>query len=177
MLTTTAMMIWAPDLPYHWGSLPFWPYRVMTVHSPALPGENGFQSLLLFSHSVMFDSLEPHGLQHAGIPCPPLSPRVWPNSCPLSQWGHQITSSSVVLLSFCPQSFPETWSFLMSQLFQSDGQRIGASASAPVLPINIQDWFPLGLTGLSFLQSKGLIRVFSNTTVQKHQLFSAQLSL
>ena len=100
-----------------------------------------------------------------------------PNSCPLSQWCHPTISSSVIPFSSCLQSFQASGSFLMSQLFTSGGQSIGASASASVLPTNIQDWFPLGLTGLIALLSKGLSRVFSNTTVQKHQFFSAQLSL
>ena len=105
------------------------------------------------------------------------SPGVCWNSYSLSQWCHPAISSSVVLLSSCPQSFPESGSFLMSQLFSSGGQSIGALASALVLPMNIQGWFPLGLTGLIFLQSRGLSRVFSNTTVQKHQFFGVQPSL
>ena len=100
----------------------------------------------------------------------------YPNSCPLSRWCHPTISSSVVPFS-CPQSFPASGSFPMSQFFTSNGQSIGVSASASVLPINIQDWFPLGWTGWISLLSKGLSRVFSNTTVQKHQFFSAQLSL
>ena len=100
-----------------------------------------------------------------------------PNSCPLSRWCHPTISSSVVPFSSCLQSFPASGSFQMSQLFASGGQSIGVSASASVLPMNIQDWFPLGWTGWISFQSKGLSRVFSNTTVQKHQFFSAQLSL
>ena len=118
-----------------------------------------------------------HGLQFTRLPCPSLSPRVCPNLCPLSQWFHPIILSSVVPFSSCPQSFSASGSFPMSQLFASGGQSIGASASASVLPKNIEDWFALGLTGLTSLQSKGLSRVFSNNTVQKHQFFSAQLSL
>ena len=111
--------------------------------------------LSLFSYLVMSNSLWPQGLQHARSPCPSLSPRACSNSCPSSWWCHPTISSSVVPFSSCLQSFPASGSFLMSQLFASDGQSIGASASASVLPMNIQDWFPLGLTGL-ILQSKGL---------------------
>ena len=123
------------------------------------------------------DSLRPHESQHTRLPCPPPTPRVHPNSCPLSQWCHPIISSSIVPFSSCPQSFPASGSFQMSQLFASDGQSIGASASTSVLPMNTQDRSPLGWTGWISLQSKGLPRVFSNTTVQKHQFFGAQLSL
>ena len=126
-------------------------------------------SSVQFSHSVMSDSLRPHGLQHTRPPCPLPTPRVYPNSCPWSRWCHPTISSSVISFSSCLQSFPELKSFPMSQFFTSGGQSIGASASAAsVLPMNIQDWFPWGLTGLISLQSKGLARVFSNTTVQKH---------
>ena len=130
----------------------------------------------IFSRSVMSDSLRPHGLQHAWPPCPSATPRVYSNSCPLSRWCHPTISSSVVCFSSRLQSFPALGSFQMSQLFSSDGQSIGASALASVLPMNIQDWFPLRLTGWISLQPKGLSRVFSNTTVQKHQFFGAQLS-
>ena len=123
-----------------------------------------------FSCSVMSDSLPPHGLQHARLPCPSPAPRSCSNSCPLSQWCHPATSSSVVPFSFYLQPFPASGSFQKSQFFTSGGQSIGVSASASVLPVNIQDWFPLGLSGLTFLQSKGLSRVFSNTTVQKHPI-------
>ena len=126
--------------------------------------------LLLFSHSVMSDSLRPHGLQHARLPCPSQSSRAYLNSCLLSWWCYPNISSSVVPFSSYLESFPASGSFLMSQFFMSGGQSIGVSASASVLPKSIQDWFPLGLTGLKSLQSKGLSRVFSNTTVQKHQL-------
>ena len=108
--------------------------------------------------------------------CPP-TPRAYSNSCPLSRWCHPTISSSVVPFYSCPQSFPASGSFQMSQLFTSGGQSIEVSASASVLPMNIQDWFPLGLPGLISLQSKGFSRVFSNTTVQRHWFFSAQLSL
>ena len=130
-----------------------------------------------FSHSVVSDSLQPHGLQHTRPPCPSLTPTACSQSCPLSRWCHPTISSSVVPFSSWLQSFPASGSFLMSQFFASGGQSIGASASASVLPMNIQDLFPLGLTSLISLQSKGLSRVFSNTTVQKHQFFGTQLSL
>ena len=130
---------------------------------------------LLFSCSVMSDSLWTHELQHAWLPCPSPSSRACSNSCPLSRWCHPTISSSVVPFSSCPQSFPASRSFLMSWLFASGGQSIGASTSVPLM--NIQDWFPLGLTGLISLQSKGLSRVFSNTTAQKRQFFSIQPSL
>ena len=119
-------------------------------------------------------TLWPHGLQHTRLPCPSLSLGVWPNSCSLSQWCHPAISSAVILFS-CPQSFPASGSFPVGQFFAAGGQSLGASAS--VLPVNIQGLFPLGLTGLISLQSKGLSRVFSNTTVQKHQFFGAQPSL
>ena len=128
-----------------------------------------------FSHSVMSNSLQPHGLQHARLPCPSPTPRA--NSCPLSRWCHPTISSSVVPFSSCLQSFPASGSFPMSQFFASGGQCIGVSASASVLPMNIQDWFPLGRTGWISSLSKGLSKVFSNTTVQKYQLFGAQISL
>ena len=130
-----------------------------------------------FSHSVVSDSLWPHGLQHARFPCPSPTPRVYSNSCSLSWWCHPTISSSVIPFSSCLQYFPASGAFPVSQFFTSGGQRIGVSASTSVLPMNIQDWFPLGLTGWISLQSKGLSRVFSNTTVQKHQFFGTQLSL
>ena len=129
-----------------------------------------------FSHSVMFESLWPHELQHSRLPCPSPTPRAYSNSCPLSWWCHPTISSSVISFSSCLQSFPASGSLQMSQFFASGGQSIGVSASASVLPINIQDWFPLGWTGWISLLSKGLSRVFPNTTVQKHQFFGAQLS-
>ena len=130
-----------------------------------------------FSHSVVADSLWPHESQHARPPCPWPTPRVHPNPCPMSWWCHPTISSSVIPVSSCPQSFPASGSFQTSQLYVSGGQSIGVSASASVLPMNTQDWSPLGWTGWISLQSKGLSRVFSNTTVQKHLLLSAQLSL
>ena len=129
-----------------------------------------------FSCSVVSDSLRPHGPQHARLHCPSSTPGAYANSCPLSWWCHPIISSSVVPFSYL-QSFLASGSFLMSQFFASGGQSIGVSASASVLPMNIQDWFPSGSTGLISLHSKELFRVFSSTTVQKHQFFSTQLSL
>ena len=126
------------------------------------------------SHVPLFQT---HGRQHARLLCPSPSPEACSNSCPLSQWCHPMISSSVIPFSSCLQSFPASESFQMSQFFTSGGQSIGTSASATVLPMNIQDWFPLGLTGLISLQSKGLSRVFFNTTVQTHQFFSTQPSL
>ena len=128
-----------------------------------------------FSHSVVSSSLPPHGLQHARLPCPSPTRRACSNSCPMSQWCHPTISSSAVPFSSCLQSFPASGSFPVSQLLTSCGQSIGASGSASVLLRNIQGWFPLGVTCLISLLSKGLSRVFSNTTVQKHQLFGPQL--
>ena len=122
-------------------------------------------------------TLQPQGLQHARLPCPSPSPGVCSNSCPLSQWCHPTSSSSVVPFFSRLQCFPASGSFQMSQFFTSGGQNIRVSTWAPVLPMNIQGWFPLGLTDLIFLQSKGLSRVFSKTTVQKDRFFSAQPSL
>ena len=133
-------------------------------------------SSIQFSHSVVTNSLRPHELQHARPPCPLPTPWVHPNPCPLSRWCHPTISSSVVPFS-CPQPFPASGSFPMSQLSASGGQSIGVSASASVLPMNTQDWSPLGWTGWISFQSKGLSIVFSNTTVQTHQFFGAQLSL
>ena len=132
--------------------------------------------LVQVSCSVVFDSLWPHGLQRARHPCPSPTPGVHPNPCPLSRWCHPTISSSVVPFS-CLQSFPASGSFQMSWFFTSGGQSIGVSDSASVLPMNIQDWFPLRLTGWISLQSRGLSRVFSNTTIEKHQFFSTQPSL
>ena len=125
----------------------------------------------------MPNSLQPHESQHARPPCPSPTPGVYSNPCPLSRWCHPTISSSVVPFSFCPQSFPASGSFQMSQLFASGGQTIGVSTSTSVLPMNSQDWSPLGWIGWSSLQSKGLSRVSSSTTVEKHQFFSAQPSL
>ena len=132
-----------------------------------------------FSHSVVSDSLWPHGLHHARPPCSSPTPGAWSNSCPSSQsnwtYVHPTISTSVVPFYYHLQSFPSSGSFSVSQFFTSGGQIIGVSASASVLPMNIQDWFPLGLTGLISLQSKGFSRVFPNTTVQKHQFFGTWL--
>ena len=134
-------------------------------------------SSVQFSHSVMSDSLWPKGLQHTSLPCPSRTPRAYSNSCPLSWWCHPTISSSAIPFSSCLQSFPASGSFPMSQFFASGSQSIGVSASTSILPTNIQDWFSLGLTGWISLLSKGLSRIFSNTTVQKHQFFCTQLSL
>ena len=131
--------------------------------------------MLLCSPSVMSDSLRPHGLQYIRLPCPSASPRVCANSSPLGQWCHPTISSFITLFS-CPQYFPASGSFPMSRLFTSGGQSIGASALVSVLPMYIHKWFPLGLTGL-ILQSEGLSRVFSSTTVWKHQFFGTQPAL
>ena len=130
-----------------------------------------------FSRSVISDSLWPSWLQHNRPPCPSPTPGVYSNSCPLSWWHDPTISSSIIPFSNHPQSFPASESFSMSQLFAWGGQSIGVSALASVLPINIQDWCPVGWTGWISLQSKGLSRVFSNTTVQKHQFFGTKISL
>ena len=134
-------------------------------------------SSVQFSRSVMSDSSLPHGLQHTRPPCSSPTPRVYPNSCPLSRWCHATISSSLIPFPSHLQSFLASGSFLMSQLFTSGCQSIGVSASTSVLSMNIQDWSPLWWTGWISLQSKRLSRVFSNTTVQKHQFFSSQFSL
>ena len=133
-------------------------------------------SSVQFSRSVVSDSLWPHGLQYIRLPCPSPTPRACSNSSPSSRWCHP-TIPSPVIPFFCLQSFPASGAFLSSQFFASGGQCIGVSASASVLPVKIQDWFPLGLTGLNSFQSKGLSRLFSNSTVQKLEFFGVQLSL
>ena len=134
------------------------------------------QPLVQFSRSVVSDSWWPHEPQHTRPPCISPTPEVYPNSCPLSRWCHPTISSSVVVpFSSCPQSFPASGSFQMSQLSSSGGQSIGVSASTSVLPMNTQDWSSEWIGWIS-LQSKGLLRVFSNTTVQKHQFIGTQLS-
>ena len=135
-----------------------------------------FLSSVQFSPSVVSNSLRPHESQHDRPPCPAPTPRVHSNSCPLSRWCHPAISSSVVPFSSCPQSLPASGSFPMSQLFTSGGQSIGVSALASVLPMNTQNWSHLEWTSWISLQSKGLSRVFSNNSVQKHQFFCAQLS-
>ena len=127
------------------------------------------------AQSVVSDSLGPHESQDTRPPCPSPTPRVHPNSCTWSRCCHPIISSTVVHFSSCLQSFPASGSFQMSQLFASGGQSIGVLASTSVFPMNVQDWSPLAWTGWISLQSKGLSRVFSNTTLQKHQFFSPQL--
>ena len=135
---------------------------------------------VLFSCSFVSDSLQPHGLQHSSLPCPLSSPEACSNSCPLSLWCHPTSSSSVVPFTSCLQSFPASWSFLMSWLFTSGGQSIGASASASVLPVNIQGWFPLGLIGLISLQSKGLFKSLLQhrswkASILQHSAFGAHI--
>ena len=134
-------------------------------------------SSVQFSHSVMSSSLKPHGLHHARLPCSSPTSGDYSDSCPSSWWCHPTSSPSVIPFSSRIKSFPASGSFPMSQFFTSGGQSIGISAPSSVLPMNIQDWFPFGLTGWISLQFKGLSRVFSNITVQKHPFFSAQLSL
>ena len=141
---------------------------VKAIH-PSCPAQCRVNALLLFSSLVMSNSLQSHERQHTRLPCPSLSPGVCSNSCPLSWWCHPVISSSVTP---CPQSFPASGSFPVDWFFTSGGQSIGASNSASVLSMNIQGSFPVGLTGLIFLLSKGLSRVFSSTTVWKHQFFS-----
>ena len=143
-------------------------YVCVYVYSPML-------YLCQFSNSVVFNSLQPCGLQHTRFPCPSQTPGVYSDSCLSSQWCHPTISSSVVPFFSCLLSFPTSWSFQMSQFFTSGGQSIAVSALTSVLPVNIQDQFPLRLTGWISLQSKGLSRVFSNTTVQKHQFSSSIL--
>ena len=170
----------------YWSRLPYPPLedlpdpgiKPVSLMSPALAGRffttsTTCFSSILFSRSVVSDSVRPHEPQHARPPCASPTPGVYPNSCPSSRWCHPAISSSVVPFSSCPQSLPASGSFPMSQLFTSGGQSIRVSALASVFPVNTQDWSPLGWTGWISLQSKGLERVFSNTTVQKHQFFGA----
>ena len=165
-------------------------HQVLDIHIIwSIPGRPSSLHMSIVTHvekslAEQFSSVQlcltlydPHGLQHARLPWPSPTQRVSSNSCPSSWWCHPTISSSVARFSSFLQSFPEAGSFPMSQFFTLGGQNIGASTSASVLPMNIQGWFPLGWTGWIPLQSKGLSRVFSNTTVQKHQFFSAQLSL
>ena len=128
------------------------------------------------SHSVVFNCLQPHGLQHVRLPCPSSTPGAGSNSGPLSLWCHPTISSYIIPFSSCLQSCPALGSFPVSEFFASGGQSTGVSASASVLPMNTQDWFPLGWTDWISLQSKGLSRVFSNSTVEKHHLFGTQPS-
>ena len=161
----------------HWFYFFYVWYMILLLLCVVLTTNTYFKLSVKFSHSVVSDSLWPHGLQHARLPCPSPTSKACSNSCPSSRWYHPTISSSVVPFSSHFQSFPASGSFQMSQFFASGGQSIGVSASASGLPMNIQDWFPLGWTGWISLQSKGLSRVFSNTTVQKYQFFGAQLSL
>ena len=154
-----------------------WPISVYCLWPHILCCPVSIHHSIQFSHSVVSESLWPHELQHASPPCPSSIPRVYSNSCPLSWWCHPTIPSPVVPFSSCPQSFPASRSFQMSQLFTSGGQSVGVSASTSVLPMNTQDWSPLGWTDWISLQSKELSRVFSDTTVQKHQFFGAQLLL
>ena len=153
-------------------------HRITNDHQEGKHGRQnaGPSSSVQFSCSVVSDSLRPHESQHARPPCLSPTPGVYSNSCPSSRWCHPAISSSVIPFSSCPQSLPASESFPMSQLSTWGGQSIGISALASVLPMNIQDWSPLEWTGWISLQSKGLSRVFSNTTVQNHQFFSTQLS-
>ena len=179
------LIFWPQDcllaLPYqHWwtwhihSDAQLWMCLVVKVMFEACRSTRCYQ----FSLSVVSDSLRPHGPQHARLPCPSSTPRAYTNSCLLSQWCHPTISSSVVPFSSCLQSFPAaSGSFQMSHFFPSGGPSIGVSASGSVFSMNIQDWFRLGLTSWISLQSKRLSRVFSNTTVEKHHFFSAQLSL
>ena len=150
-------------------------FPLMLISSTLIKTTLSFSSVQ-FSRSVVSNSLRPHESQHARPPCPSPTPRVYSNSCPSSRWCHPTISSSVVPFSSCPQSLPASGSFPVSQLFAWGGQSIGVSASASVLSMNTQDWSPLEWTGWISLQSKGLSRVFSNTTVQKHQFFCIKLS-
>ena len=152
-------------------------FHCFLIYFPWSDGTRCHDLSVQFSCSVMSDSLRPYEPQHARLPCPSPTPGVHPNLCPSSWWCHPTISSSIVPFCSCPQSFPASGSFQMSQLLTSVGQSIGVSASASVLPMNTQDWSPLGWTGWISLQSKELSRVFSNTTVQKHQFFGTQLSL
>ena len=154
-----------------------WPISIYCLWPHILCCPISIHHSVQFSHSVVSESLWPHELQHARPPCPSSIPGVYPNSCPLRWWCHPINPSSVVPFSSCPQSFPASGSFQMSQLFALSGQGIGVTASTSVLPMNTQDWSPLGWTDWISLQSKELSRVFSDTTVQKHQFFCVQLSL
>ena len=155
----------------------FYSLNDWNIAPPSCNNQSIFSQFIQFSHSVVSESLRPHELQHARPPCPSPTPGVHPNSFPFSRWCHPTISSSVLPFSSCPQSFPASGSFQMSQLFTLGGQSTRVSASTSVLPMNTQEWSPLGWTGWISLQSKGLSRLFSNTTVQKDQFFSAQLSL
>ena len=151
------------------------PWSIYALHLPKGLQPGVFSSFQFISVTQL--CLTPYGLQHIRLPCLSPTPRACSNSCPLLRWCRPTISSSVIPFSSCPQSFPASGSFQISQLFTAGGQKIEALASASILPMNIQGWFLLGLTDLISLQSKGLSRVFSNTTIQKHEFFSIQLSL
>ena len=151
------------------------PWGRKTSTDPQLPSSSVQFSSVQISRTVVSDYLRPHESQHARPPCPSKTPGVYSNSRPSSQWCHPAISSSIGPFSCCPQLLPASGSFPMSQFFEWGGQSTGVSASTSVLPMNTQDWSPLGWAGWISLQSKGLSRVFSNTTVQRHQFFSAQL--
>ena len=159
-----------------WGCFQFFSVINATIMKFFLLKQAQILKMLQFSRSVVSDSLQPHGLQHTRSPCPSPTPGVYSNSCPLSWWCHPTISSSVIPFSHL-QPFPALGSFQMSQFFASGSQSIGVSASTSILPMNIPNWFPLGWTVWISLQSKRFSRVFSNTTVQKNQFFSAQPSL
>ena len=163
-VSASASVLWFQPIPMHW----WWKYKPAECLTDV--------SSVQFSHSVVSNSLWPLKL-HGRLSCPSPTPGACSNLCPSSWWCHPTISSSVVSFSSCLQSFPASGSFPMSQFIASGGQSVGVSASTSVLPMNIQDWYPLGWTGWISLQSKELSRVFSNTTVQKHQFFGAQLSL
>ena len=169
------MKLQSPTQLSHWATISI-PNKVTTNKQTNRIDIYQFSSVQ-FNLSVVSNSLWPHGLQHASLPCPSATPRVYLNSCPSSRWCHPAISSSIVPFSSCIQSFQASGSLQTSQLLTSGGQSIGVSASASVLPMNIQDWNPLVLTGWISLQSKGLSSVFCNTIVQKYQSFSTQLSL
>ena len=171
-----------PSLQQFYNLLPWFPSSLPSKPSTVVPSDLSKETADHYPPcfpwvSKSYPTLWPHVLWNPRLLCPPLSPGVCSNSCPLSHWCYLTISSSVVPFSSWPQSFPASGSFLVSRLFASGGQCIEASASATVLPMNIQGWFPLRMTGLISLQSKGLSRVFSNTTVQKHQFFGAQSSI
>ena len=159
--------------------LKYWalPLHLFAISEPLLSGEHHLSPHQFSSVAELYPILRPHGLQYTRLPCPSPTPGAYSNSCPLSWWCHPIISSSIVPFSSCLQSFPASGSFPMSQFFTSGEQSTGVLVSASVLPMNIQGWFPLVWIGWISLLSKGLLRVFSNTTVQKHQFFHTQLSL
>ena len=156
-----------PGIPRIWG------VQIETQHVKAA----ALEMLLLFSCPIISNSLWPHGLQHARLPCPSPSPEVHPSSCPLLWWCHPANSFSNALFSFCPQSFPASETFPMSQLFASDNQNTGVSALASIFPMSIQGWFPLRLTGLISLLFKGLWGIFFSTIVRRHRFFGVTPSL